>query len=181
MRDKFPIEEAVRSILRGVGENIEREGLLDTPARVARMYLEMTRGLREEPPKVTTFSAKGDCQMVTVLGIDYHSLCEHHLVPFYGQAHIGYLAYRRLAGLSKFARVVDYFAARPQIQEVMTDQIAAYLQDLLVPRGLIVVVEGHHMCMSARGVKKQNHRTVTSAIRGDIPKDEFFDILKTLR
>lgn len=181
MRYKFSIEEAVRSILFGIGENIEREGLIDTPVRVARMYFEMTRGLREGPPKVTTFSAKGDSQIVTVLGIDYHSLCEHHLVPFYGQVHIGYLADRKLAGLSKFARVVDYYAARPQIQEVMTDQIASYLKEVLEPRGLIVVVEGHHMCMSARGVKKQNHMTVTSAIRGDIPKDEFFDILKSRR
>jgi GTP cyclohydrolase I len=181
MRDKSLMEEAVRSILSGIGEDIEREGLLDTPARVARMFLEMSKGLRQEPPKVTTFSANGDSQMVTVLDIDYHSLCEHHLVPFYGQAHIGYLAGKKLAGLSKFARVVDHFAARPQIQEVMTDQIASYLQEILKPRGLIVVVEGHHMCMSARGVKKQNHVTVTSALRGDIPKEEFFDILKSRR
>lgn len=178
-KDKSLMEEAVRTILNEIGENIEREGLLDTPARVARMFLEVTAGLRTEPPKVTTFSSTENSQMVTVLDIDYHSLCEHHLVPFYGRAHVGYLADKKLAGLSKFARVVDYYAARPQIQEVMTDQIAVFLEKTLEPKGLIVVIEGHHMCMSCRGVKKQNHSTVTSAIRGDIPKQEFFDILKT--
>ena len=172
------LANSVSNILSEIGEDVKREGLLDTPNRVARMYMEMTEGLRIPPPKITTFSAGTTDQMVTLFGIDYHSLCEHHLVPFYGQVHVGYLPRKTLAGLSKFARIVDWFAKRPQIQEVMTSQIADFIIEALDPEGVIVVVEGVHMCMSMRGVKKPNHKTVTSAIRRDIPKDEFFDLWK---
>lgn len=173
------ISEATKIILGSIGEDINREGLLDTPKRVAKMYLEITSGLRSDPPVMTTFS-RGNCdQMITILDMDYHSLCEHHLVPFYGRVHIGYLPNERIAGLSKFGRVVDWYARRPQIQEQFTAQIADFIMDRLSPHGVIVVVEGTHMCMSMRGVRKPNHKTITSAIRGTLPKDEFFDILKT--
>jgi GTP cyclohydrolase I len=175
------LEAAVRTILEEIGEDPNREGLQDTPARVARMYREVTSGLHSEPPEVTVFSAENHHQMITVLDIDYNSLCEHHLVPFTGKVHVGYLADKKLAGLSKFARIVDWYAARPQIQEVMTDQIADHIQKMLEPKGVIVVADGVHMCMSMRGVKKQNSSTVTCAIRGGIPKEEFFDILKIRR
>lgn len=173
------IASATKIILQAMGEDVGREGLLDTPNRVAKMYLEIASGLLTDPPAMTTFS-RGNCdQMITVLDMDYHSLCEHHLVPFYGKVHIGYLPQDRISGLSKFGRVIDWYARRPQIQEQFTAQIADHIMKELDPHGVIVVVEGTHMCMSMRGVRKPNHVTVTSAIRGTIPKDEFFDILKT--
>jgi len=175
----FMISEATKIILRAIGEDVDREGLLDTPNRVAKMYLEITSGLLSDPPDMTTFS-RGDCdQMITILDLDYFSVCEHHLVPFHGRVHIGYLPDERIAGLSKFGRVVDWYARRPQIQEQFTAQIADYIMSQIHPHGVIVVVEGNHMCMAMRGVRKPNHKTVTSAIRGTLPKDEFFDILKT--
>jgi len=167
-------------LLPALGEE-EREGLEDTPRRFASMMLEMTEGLRSDPPAITTFDKGDNDQLVTVFDLDYWSLCEHHLVPFYGRAHVGYLPGERLAGLSKFGRVVDYFARRPQTQEYMTAQIADHLVETLQPKGLIVMVEGRHLCMAMRGVKKPNHNTVTSAVRGEIPKDEFMDILKGRR
>lgn len=170
------LASSVKNILAGLGEDVEREGLLDTPDRVARMYLEMTEGLRIPPPKMTKFRAGTTDQMVALFGIEFHSLCEHHMLPFYGRCHIGYLPGEYLAGLSKFARIVDWFAKRPQIQEVLTSQIADFIVSALDPQGVIVVMEATHMCMSMRGVHKPNHKTVTSAIRGDIPKDEFFDL-----
>lgn len=171
------LESAVSTILREVGET-DREGIQDTPRRVADMYLEMTSGLRTDPPKMVTFDARGMDQMITVLNLEYASMCEHHLLPIYGRVHVGYVPRNRIAGLSKFGRVVDWLACRPQIQEAMTAQLADYVFATLRPRGVIVVVEGSHLCMSIRGVKKQGHKTVTSAIRGDVPKDEFLDILK---
>ena len=171
------ISSAVSTLLEEIGEDIEREGLQDTPARVAKMWMEITSGLRDPEPKVTTFSAKGQQQLITVLDIDYWSLCEHHLVPFYGKVHIGYIPNDKLAGLSKFARITDWYSKRPQIQENMTTQIADFIQKKLDPKGLIVVVEGTHLCMSMRGVKKPNHVTITNAIRGDVPKEEFLSIL----
>lgn len=172
------MQSSVEVILSEMGEDLEREGLRDTPRRVATMFMEMTEGLRSDPPAVVLFDSEGLDQMVTVLDIDYFSLCEHHLAPFYGRVHIGYLPHKKIAGLSKFARVVEYFARRPQIQERMTADIAEYIKKTVDPSGVIVVVEGTHLCMSMRGVKKPNHKTVTSAIRGNVPRDEFFDILK---
>jgi len=170
--------DAVSSILGSIGEDIQREGLLDTPKRVSKMYLEMTAGLREPAPTMTCFECKEKDQLVSICGIDYWSLCEHHLVPFHGQVSIGYIPNEKIAGLSKFARVVEWFARRPQIQENLTVQIADFIMKELSPQGVIVLVTGHHLCMAMRGVKKPNHETVTSAIRGNIPKGEFFDILK---
>lgn len=172
------MEEAVETLLKGVGENATREGLIDTPKRVAKMYMELTSGLRDPAPKVTTFSTGKYDQLITVFDLEYSSLCEHHLVPFVGKAHIGYIPGDSIIGLSKFGRVVDWFARRPQIQEQLTEQIADFLCEKLNPKGLIVVVEGTHMCMSIRGVKKPGHITMTSAIRGNLPKDEFFDLMK---
>jgi GTP cyclohydrolase IA len=170
--------EASEKVLRSVGEDVSREGLVDTPHRMAKMYLEMTEGLRVPEPTFTLFDRGENDQMVTVLDIDYFSMCEHHMAPFFGKVHIGYLPDKHLAGLSKFARVVEWFSRRPQIQEKLTAQIVDFCQTRLNSRGIIVVVEGTHLCMAMRGVKKQNHKTVTSAIRGNgISKEEFFSIL----
>lgn len=174
------IAAAVSTILSCIEEK-NREGIKDTPARVAKMYLELTAGLRTEPPEITFFDRGDADQMVSITCLDYYSLCEHHLVPFYGKAHIGYLPDKKIAGLSKFGRIVDWFASRPQTQEHMTASIANHLAKEIEPAGLIVVVEGTHLCMSMRGVKKPNHITVTSAIRGKIDRNEFFDILKIER
>jgi GTP cyclohydrolase I len=172
-------QEAVKTLLRWAGDDPDREGLLDTPARVARMYREIFQGLRTDAPKVTTFS--GCDEMVVVKGIKFTSMCEHHLVPFIGQVHIGYLPSKRIAGLSKFGRIVDWVASRPQIQESMTSQIADHLMEALTPTALIVVVEAEHMCMSLRGIKKPDHSTVTSAIRPEpdsMPQTEFWRLLE---
>lgn len=174
------LSKAVEQMLVSLGEDIRRPGLAETPARVAKSMLEMTESLRTPPPKITTFDETSK-DMVTILGLDYWSMCEHHLVPFYGRAHIGYIPNGKIGGLSKFGRSVEYFARRPQIQEKMTAQIATYLHEQLGAQGTIVLVEGTHLCMAMRGIKKENHRTFTSAIRGDIDKVEFFDILKVHR
>jgi GTP cyclohydrolase I len=172
------VEDSILTLLGSIGEDPGREGLLDTPRRVAKMYFELTSGLREPEPVITTFS-RGDCnQMIAVLDINYFSICEHHLVPFYGKVHIGYIPNDQVVGLSKFGRIVDWFAKRPQIQEQFTSQISNFIYEKVKPQGVIVVVEGTHMCMSMRGVKKPNHVTVTSDIKGEIPKEEFFDLMK---
>jgi GTP cyclohydrolase I len=162
-------EAAVRELLLAIGEDPEREGLRDTPARVARAYREVFAGLRQEPRDVltTTFDI-GHEEMVLVKDIEVYSTCEHHLVPFHGVAHVGYIPNvdGRITGLSKLARLVDLYARRPQVQERMTTQIADALVEILEPRGVIVVVECEHLCMSMRGVRKPGSRTVTSAVRG---------------
>lgn len=173
------IAQHYRSILSLLGENTDREGLLETPERVARMLFEVTSGLRSDPPKMTVFDKGKNDQMVTVLNIAFSSICEHHMVPFIGKAHIGYVPGESILGLSKFGRVLDWFASRPQIQENLTTEVADYIEDILAPQGVIVVIEAEHMCMSIRGIKKPGHKTTTSAIRGNVPKREFFDILKT--
>ena len=162
---------AVRELLIAIGEDPDRDGLRDTPDRVARSYAEIFRGLREDPEDVlsTTFDLGHD-EMVLVKDIEVYSTCEHHLVPFHGVAHVGYIPSEdgRITGLSKLARLVDVFARRPQVQERLTTQIADSLVELLQPRGVIVVVEGEHLCMSMRGVRKPGSRTVTSAVRGQL-------------
>lgn len=175
------ISTLYREILTLLGEDPEREGLKDTPMRVAMMLYEMTHGLRKDPPKMTLFDRGKNDQMVTVIDLDMNSLCEHHMLPFYGKAHIGYIPSEKLIGLSKFGRILDWHARRPQIQEQLTAQVADHLCEVLKPAGLIVVIEATHMCMSIRGIKKSGHLTTTSAIRGHIPKEEFFDILKVSR
>jgi GTP cyclohydrolase I len=163
------IERAVREILFAIGEDPERDGLRDTPSRVARAYAEQFAGLRQRPRDVlsTVFDADHD-EIIIVRDIELHSTCEHHLVPFTGVAHIGYIPNQKgqITGLSKLARLVDVYARRPQVQERMTSQIADALVESLEPRGVIVVIEAEHLCMTMRGVRKPGARTVTSAVRG---------------
>jgi len=167
--DQERIERAVREILLAVGEDPDRDGLVDTPARVARMYAEQFAGLRQEPEDVltTVFDAEHD-EIVLVRDIDMYSMCEHHLVPFFGKAHIGYIPNGKgeITGLSKLARLVDVYARRPQVQERMTCQIADALMRILEPRGVIVVLECEHLCMSMRGVRQPGVRTITSRFTG---------------
>ncbi len=164
-------EAAVRELLIAVGEDPDRDGLRDTPGRVARAYAEALAGLdmTAEAVLTTTFELGHD-EMVLVKSIELYSMCEHHLVPFHGVAHVGYIPGEdgRIAGLSKFARLVDVFARRPQVQERLTVQIADAMERLLTPRGVIVVLECEHLCMSMRGVRKPGARTVTSAVRGQL-------------
>lgn len=165
--DHSRIEAAVREILSAVGEDPDREGLLETPARVARMYAEVFSGLHTDPAVHLrrTFTQTHD-EMVLVKDIDFASCCEHHLLPFVGKAHVGYLPAGRVVGLSKLARVVDGLARRPQVQERMTEDLADLIMTELQPRGVGVVIEATHMCMSVRGVRKPGAVTVTSALRG---------------
>jgi GTP cyclohydrolase IA len=178
-------EAAVRELLIAIGEDPEREGLHDTPARVARAYAELTAGMRQSPSEVltTTFDLGHD-EMVLVRDIELWSMCEHHLVPFTGVAHVGYIPAEtgKITGLSKLARLVDVFAKRPQVQERLTTQIADALVAALAPRGAFVLIEAEHLCMSMRGVRKPGAVTVTSAVRGmfkDSPatRAEAFSIL----
>ena len=163
------IAAAVREILLAVGEDPERDGLVRTPIRVARMYEEIFAGLREDPAQhlTVTFEASHD-EMVMVRDIPLYSACEHHLVPFHGVAHVAYIPGDdgRITGLSKLARLVDGFARRPQVQERLTSQVADAMVKILQPRGVFVVIECEHLCMSMRGVRKPGTLTVTSAVRG---------------
>ena len=167
--DQARAEAAVRELLYAIGEDPEREGLLETPARVARAYAELTQGLRQSPRDVltTTFDL-GHEEMVLVRDIELWSMCEHHLVPFTGVAHVGYIPAEtgKITGLSKLARLVDVYAKRPQVQERLTTQVADSLMEILEARGVIVVIEAEHLCMTMRGVKKAGARTITSAVRG---------------
>ncbi len=163
------IEAAVREILLAVGEDPDRDGLRDTPARVARSYAESFAGLGADPSEVlTTVFDAGHDEMVLVKDIEVSSTCEHHLAPFTGVAHVGYIpnASGEITGLSKLARLVDLYARRPQVQERLTSQIADALVEGLKPRGVIVVISAVHMCMTMRGVRKPGSSTVTSAVRG---------------
>jgi GTP cyclohydrolase I len=169
--DQERAEAAVRELLIAIGEDPQREGLLETPARVARAYAELTAGLRARPEDVltTTFDLGHD-EMVLVRDIELWSMCEHHLVPFTGVAHVGYIPSEtgKITGLSKLARLVDVYAKRPQVQERLTTQVADALMQILEARGVIVVIEAEHLCMTMRGIKKAGARTITSAIRGSM-------------
>ncbi|MFH8407974.1 GTP cyclohydrolase I FolE [Streptomyces sp. NPDC018019] len=169
--DEKRAENAVRELLIAVGEDPDREGLLETPARVARAYKEILAGLHQEPEDVltTTFDLGHD-EMVLVKDIEIVSLCEHHLLPFHGVAHVGYIPADsgKITGLSKLARLVEVFARRPQVQERLTTQIADSLMRILEARGAIVVIEAEHMCMSVRGIRKPGAKTTTSAVRGQL-------------
>ena len=164
-------ERAVREILFAIGEDPDREGLKETPARVARSYSEIFAGMRQRPEDVltTTFEI-GHEELILVRDIEVYSTCEHHLVPFHGVAHVGYIPGRdgRVTGLSKLARLVDVYARRPQVQERLTSQIADALIEHLKPLGVLVVVECEHLCMSMRGVRRPGSRTITSAVRGQL-------------
>ncbi len=167
--DHAKIEAAVREILTAIGEDPNRDGLLDTPARVARMYAEITSGLHEDPTEhlYKVFDVDHD-EMIMVRDLPVYSMCEHHLLPFYGSAHVAYIPKPggRITGLSKIARLVDGFSRRPQVQERLTRQVADAVQNALDPAGVLVVVEAEHMCMSMRGVRKPGSSTVTSAVHG---------------
>jgi GTP cyclohydrolase I len=172
--DLARIEKAVREILIAVGEDPDRDGLVRTPARVARAYAELFAGLRVDPVAVlrTAFDA-GHEELILVRDIEVFSLCEHHLLPFRGRAHVGYIPgeYGRITGLSKLARLVEVYARRPQVQERLTVQVADLLMAQLEPRGVIVVLQCEHMCMAMRGIQKAGSRTVTSAVRGIFATD----------
>ncbi len=173
--DLGKIEQGVRLILEGVGEDPDREGLRKTPERVAKMYAECFAGLYADPAEYfeTTFD-EGHQEMVLVRDIPFYSMCEHHLAPFFGKAHVAYIpsADGRVCGLSKLARLVEAFAKRPQVQERLTSQIADTLVGQLHPQGALVVLEAEHLCMSMRGVKKPGSKTTTSAVRGSFRSNQ---------
>jgi len=167
--DQPRVEAAVRELLIGIGENVDRDGLKDTPARVARAYAEQFGGLYTDPDEVlATVFAENHSEMVLVRDIPMYSTCEHHLVPFFGSAHVGYIPGRdgKVTGLSKLARVVEGYSKRPQVQERLTTQVAEALVKRLEPTGVIVVIEAEHLCMAMRGIRKPGAITTTSAVRG---------------
>lgn len=167
MVDQDKIRQAVRILLEGIGEDISREGLLDTPDRIARMYVELFAGMEEDAGKYLnkTFHAE-DCDMVIEKDITFHSVCEHHMLPFFGKVHIAYIPDGKVVGLSKLARTVEVFARRLQLQEQLTGQIADALMAHMKPQGVLVMAEAEHMCMTMRGIKKPGSKTVTLARRG---------------
>lgn len=167
MVDQNKIIEGVKLILEGIGEDINREGLIDTPDRIARMYEEIFAGMEEDAAVhlQKTFTAE-NTDMIIEKDIPFYSMCEHHLVPFYGKAHIAYVPNGRVVGLSKLARTVEVFAKRPQLQERMTTQIADAIMENLNAKGVMVIIEAEHMCMTMRGVKKPGSRTVTLSSKG---------------
>ena len=184
MIDKEKIKQAVTLLLEGIGEDVEREGLCETPDRIARMYEEIFAGLEQTPKEALskTFVVE-EAGMVLQKDIVFYSTCEHHLLPFYGKAHIAYIPDGKVVGLSKLARTVEIYAKRPQLQERLTVQVADALMEYLRPQGAMVVVEAEHMCMTMRGVKKPGARTVTVAARGAFEKnkglqEEFWHMLE---
>ncbi len=166
--DLEKIEEGVRLILEGIGEDLSREGLVSTPARVARMYQEMFQGMEEDPGELLeVFFTEKHEEMILVKDIPFYSMCEHHLLPFYGKAHVAYIpADQKITGLSKLVRVIEGYSKRPQLQERLTGQIADTIMRILTPQGVLVVIEAEHMCMTMRGVNKPGSMTLTSAVRG---------------
>lgn len=171
--DHAKIEEAVRMIIDAIGEDPDREGLADTPKRVARMYEEVFQGINQDPNEYfATIFGEDHEELVLVKDIPFYSMCEHHLIPFYGVVHVGYIPRGgKVTGLSKLARAVEAVSKRPQLQERVTSTIADSIVETLTPHGVIVVVEAEHMCMTMRGVKKPGAKTVTSAVRGVFAKD----------
>ncbi|MFC5714212.1 GTP cyclohydrolase I FolE [Thalassorhabdus alkalitolerans] len=172
--DQEKIEQAVRMILEGIGDDPDREGVIDTPKRVAKMYQEIFSGISEDPSEhLRTVFGEDHEELVLVKDIPFYSMCEHHLVPFYGKAHVGYIPKGgKVTGLSKLARTVETVTKRPQLQERITSTVANSIVEMLEPHGVIVVVEAEHMCMTMRGVKKPGSMTITSAVRGVFEKDE---------
>lgn len=178
------IAEHVRGILTTLGLDLTEPNLVETDQRVARLYLEMFRGLEEgsEPPVTTFPNDEGYQHMVMEKNIPFYSLCAHHLVPFYGRAHLAYIPRDRIMGLSKFARVLEFYAKRPQLQERLTEQVVDFLREKLDPHGAMVVIEARHLCVEMRGVQKPGAETVTSALRGTFHqrtvREEFLDLLR---
>lgn len=184
MADQKKIEEAVRMLLEGIGEDVTREGLVDTPNRIARMYEEIFKGMEEDPAQhlSKTFAVDSN-EIVVEKDITFFSTCEHHMMPFYGKAHIAYIPDGRVVGISKLARTVEVYARRLQIQEQMTTQIADAVMEYLKPQGVMVMAEAEHMCMTMRGVSKPGSRTVTMAARGCFRDDPqlqqyFFEMIR---
>lgn len=182
--DKEKIEAGVRMILEGIGEDVNREGLLETPERIARMYEEIYGGLNMDASEILAkrFHAEQN-EMVLEKDITFYSTCEHHLMPFYGKAHVAYIPDGEVVGISKLARTVEVYARRPQIQEQLTAQIADALMEHLKPKGAMVMIEAEHMCMSMRGIKKPGSKTVTYVTRGVFAQDQkladkFFALVK---
>lgn len=173
MIDKEKIEAGVKLLLEGMGEDVNREGLVETPKRIAKMYEEIFGGLEQTPEEylTKTFSVK-DNGMVLEKDIVFYSTCEHHLLPFYGKAHVAYIPNGKVVGLSKLARTVEVYAKRPQLQEQLTAQIADALMEYLKPAGAMVMIEAEHMCMTMRGIKKPGAQTVTCVTRGIFEEDE---------
>lgn len=172
--DAQRIERAVTELLLAIGEDPTRDGLLDTPARVARAYQEIFSGVHADPTEVlTTNFDLGHEELVLIKGINFYSVCEHHLLPFFGVAHIGYIPGfgGKITGLSKLARVIELYAKRPQVQERLTTQIADAIESKLQPAGVIVILEAEHLCMSMRGIKKTNALTITSTARGTLKNE----------
>ena len=171
--DKERIQNAVREILIAVGEDPDREGLVETPKRVANMYEEIFAGLTEDPKQhIKLFNEQSNDEMVIVKDIPFYSMCEHHLLPFFGKAHIGYIpSDNKIIGLSKLARIVDNFAKKPQVQERLTSDIADFLNYNLQPKGVAVIMEAEHMCMTMRGARAAGSKTQTSALRGIMRTD----------
>ncbi len=171
--DKQRIENAVREILIAIGEDPDREGLIETPKRVANMYAEIFAGLEDNPTRhLKIFNEADNDEMVVVRDIPMYSMCEHHLLPFVGKAHIAYIpSDGKVIGLSKLARIVDSFSKKPQLQERLTSQIADFLDENLSPKGIAVVVEAEHLCMTMRGARAAGAKTQTSALRGSMRKD----------
>ena len=182
--DLARVERAIREIIEAIGEDPAREGLLDTPARVARMYDELFEGLRVDPRDYLKVGFdEGHHEMVILRDIPFYSVCEHHFMPFHGKAAVGYIPDGRVVGLSKLARLVEGYARRPQLQERLTGQIADALVDTLEPDGVAVVIDAEHLCMTQRGVKKPGSRMVTSATRGtfrknDVTRAEFLSLVR---
>ena len=173
MIDEAKIERAALSIIEAIGENPQREGLIDTPLRIARMYAELFAGLELDPVSElsTSFDEKHE-EMVVLKDIPFYSMCEHHLLPFFGVVHVGYIPGEKVVGISKIARAVEVISKRPQLQERLTTQIADAIMEALQPRGVGVVAQAEHLCMTMRGVKKAGSNVVTSAMRGNFRKEE---------
>lgn len=168
------IQQATKMILEAIGEDVNREGLLDTPKRVAKMYEEMFSGIGTDPKEVfETVFQENHNELVLVKDIPFYSMCEHHLVPFYGKAHVAYLPSEgRVAGLSKLGRCVESAAKRPQLQERLTTMVADSVMEMLMPQGVYVIVEAEHLCMTMRGIKKPGSKTITTVARGIFEEDE---------
>ena len=182
--DQAGVRDAVRRIIEAIGEDPSREGLLDTPRRIAEMYEELFTGLHQDPREVLSTSfQESHREMVILKNIPFYSLCEHHFLPFHGQAHVGYVPKGRIVGASKIARVVDILARRPQLQERLTGQVADAITEGLSPDGVAVVIEAEHLCMTMRGVQKPGTTLITSAIRGAfrrraVTRSEFLTLVR---
>jgi GTP cyclohydrolase IA len=182
------MEEAVKSILQSIGEDPDRQGLLNTPSRVAKMYEFVTSGYHQNAKEILNnacFDVDYD-EMVVVANIEYYSLCEHHMLPFFGVVHVGYIPNKKVVGLSKIPRIVEMFARRLQVQENMTKEIAETIAEIINPKGVGVVVEGQHMCMMMRGVQKDRAKMVTSTLLGEFrddqkTRDEFLQLIRSSR